>query len=114
MTVLRATEAECQRTVIDAAKLCGWLVHAERPAQSARGWRTPVQGHAGFPDLVLVHPTRGLAFIELKRRPNKVEDAQQAWLDVLGRHADARVWWVPEQLHELCQFLATQPRAEAS
>jgi VRR-NUC domain len=105
----RATEAECQATIIAAARLGGWLVHAERPAQRrSLAWSTPIQGDPGFPDLVAAHPDRGvLAFIELKRRPNKVEPAQARWhrtLAALG--ADVRVWWVPEELDAVCRFLA--------
>lgn len=106
----RATEAQCQRTIVEAAKMFGWRVHAERAAGGGKhGWRTPIQGHAGFPDLVLV---RGLQLwiVELKRKPNKVEDAQREWLDALYV-AGVEAWtvWVPEQMDEFCQMLAERP-----
>ncbi len=82
------------------------MVHAERPATMQSGrWATPIQGDAGWPDLVLLHPLhRVLWFVELKREPNKVEPAQQRWLDELSRstfgQCGVRVLWVPEELDE--------------
>lgn len=96
---LRPTEAECQNTVIAAATMAGWLVHAERPAIRQSGaWSTPVQGHPGWPDCVFVHPATGRVIIaELKRVPNKVEPAQQRWIDgLISAGIDARIVWVPE------------------
>jgi hypothetical protein len=105
--VKRPSEAECQRTIIEAAKLGGWLVHAERPAQTAGRHMTPIQGHAGFPDLVLVHQRRRqVVFIELKRKPNRVEPLQARWIETLASvGVDARVVWVPEQMDDFVQFL---------
>ncbi len=104
----RASEAECQATIVQAARLSGWLVHAERPAATGRGYRTPIQGTPGFPDLVLVHPRSNVVlFVELKRRPNSVEPAQQTWIDALNAaHVEAHVVWVPEGLDAFCGYLA--------
>lgn len=105
----RPTELECEATIIAAARTFGWLVHAERPARSGKGWRTPVKGHKGFPDLVLVRPPQ-LWIVELKRKPNKVETDQQAWLDALQACGVATfVVFVPEQLDEFCASLARRP-----
>ena len=56
------TESEFQRQVIQLAKLRGWLVHHTRPArikvQGVETYRTPIAGHAGFPDLVLARRGR--------------------------------------------------------
>ena len=101
MTVTRRpTEAACQATLIAAATRGQWHVHAERPAQVRSGrWATNVQGHTGWPDLALAHPTRGFLLVELKRRPNRIEPAQQAWHDMLrAAGVDVRVWWVPDDL----------------
>ena len=104
---MRLTEAQCQSTLIDAAKRGGWRVHAQRTALSKSGRHmTAIQGDRGFPDLVIAHPKRGVWFIEAKRRPNKVEPEQQKWLDVLG--ADAVVAWVPERLDEWCEWLLNE------
>lgn len=77
------TEAECQRTIVDACKVLGYRVHHCRPAWSARGYRTPIQGHPGFVDLVIAGHGRVFC-VELKRPGNKVTDDQQAWLDALA------------------------------
>jgi hypothetical protein len=109
-----ATELRCQSTIVEAAKLGGWLVHAERAAQTRKGWRTPVQGSQGFPDLVLVHAERRrVMFVELKRAPNKVTPDQQVWGEQLERAgADYRLVWVPgPQQDELCaELISTQRR----
>ena len=99
----RATEADCQRTIIEAARLAGWLVHHTRPAQMQSGkWATPLQGDPGFVDLVLCHPARGLLwFVELKRKPNKATAAQQQWMFALADVSDdisVQFVWVPDEL----------------
>lgn len=94
-----ATEREYESTIIDAARLGGWRVHAERPAQSKRGWRTPVRGDVGWPDLFLAHPDGRAMAIELKRKPRRVTPEQMVWLTVLGAGGiDARLVYVPEGL----------------
>lgn len=107
-----ATEREYESTLIEAAKLSGWLVHAERPAQSNRGWRTPIRGHAGFPDLVLVHPAAGrVLVVELKRRPNKPTPDQASWLLALELAGiDARLVYVPDELNALLAELVGDRR----
>lgn len=113
MTVERPTEIQCQATIVEAAKLFGWRIHATRPARSAKGWRTPIQGHAGFPDLVLA---RGpdLLFVELKRKPNRIEPDQQAWHDALAAAgATVHVVWVPEGMPQFLAGLAARTGAAA-
>ena len=104
---IRPTEAQCQTTIIAAARLAGWRVHAERPAQMGSGkWSTPIQGDSGFPDLTL---SRGgqLVIVELKRAPNKVEPEQQVWLDQLAKvpGVSAFVVWVPEEKDQFIKAL---------
>lgn len=103
-------EDECQRTIVDAAKTTGWLVHHTRKARGKHEtkWRTPIQGHVGFPDLVLVHPTaHRVMIVELKRRPAKPTLAQAQWIEAFIRAGiTARVVWVPDELHSFVQELA--------
>jgi hypothetical protein len=88
--LLPLTEAAFQRTVIECAKLHGWLVHHTRPGRTAKGWRTPIQGDAGFPDLVLCHPRRGLILlVELKTDCGRLTAEQERWRLALSRC----VWW---------------------
>ncbi len=63
------SEADLMRAVTDLAAILGWEWAHFRPAQTSRGWRTPVSGPLGkgFPDLVMVRPRDGrLLFVELK------------------------------------------------
>lgn len=94
------TERELQTSVIQCARLFGWRVAHFRPAQTKRGWRTPVEADgAGFPDLVLIRDGR-LLFVELKSDTGKISGDQQAWLDALERvaaadlfdHVEVHVW----------------------
>lgn len=86
-----ASEDELQATLIEAANLRGWLVAHFRPARTDRGWRTPVAGDVGFPDLLLARAGRVFAW-ELKGPRGTVSPWQRAWLDELaGGVTDARV-----------------------
>jgi hypothetical protein len=89
-------ERDFQRAVIDLARLMGWRVHHTRPALTQRGrWLTPIQGDAGFPDLVLCRPPR-LILAELKRVGGKTTAEQQAWLDALASCAALECYlWTP-------------------
>jgi hypothetical protein len=90
------TEREFQIAVVELARLMGWRVHHTRPALTQRGrWLTPIQGDAGFPDLVLCRPPR-LILAELKRVGGKPTADQQAWLDALASCAGVEVYlWTP-------------------
>lgn len=78
------TEEQLQTQIIDEAKLRGWRIQHARPARTDRGWRTPLQGHPGFPDLVLARRGR-LLFWELKRYGAKPRPDQVVWLAELGQ-----------------------------
>ena len=102
----RPTEAQCQATIVEAARRGGWLVHAELPALARDGsWRTAIQGDVGFPDLVMVRNGKVLV-IELKRRPRKIDVAQLLWLrKFTAAGIDARLVFVPENLDSLVSEL---------
>ena len=65
-------EAVFQTHIIHAARKLGWLAHHCRAApRRSGGFSTPIQGCAGFPDLVLAHTKTGFViFAELKRNVN--------------------------------------------
>jgi len=67
-------EKDWQQTIIDAARLLGWLVF--HPYDSRRS--TP-----GFPDLILLRGNRMLA-IECKTERGKTTMTQELWLEALG------------------------------
>jgi hypothetical protein len=76
---LPETETGFQGWVLDRARLDGWMVAHFRPAQTTRGWRTPVQADGkGFFDLVLIRPPR-VIFAELKSDRGEVSVDQARW-----------------------------------
>lgn len=77
-----ATEAEFQQGVVDYAHLMGWKVHHTRPARTDKGWRTPIQGDAGYPDLTMARRGR-IVIAELKSETGKLTREQAAWLEHL-------------------------------
>lgn len=109
MSVIRARETECEDTILAAAKTAGWRVHAERSAQTGDRHMTPIKGHPGWVDLVLVRGTEAL-FVELKRHPNAVEPEQLAWHTSLrAAGLTAGVVWVPEGMDRFVAWLTARP-----
>lgn len=102
------TEADLQRLVTDAAELYGWHWAHFRPAQTARGWRTPVSGTIGpgFPDLILARPRdHRLMFVELKSDVGKVNDQQRHVHEVL-QASYAAVWVIrPKTFDDFLEHL---------
>ena len=97
------SEAAFTTWVVDLAMLCGWRVQHIRPARTAASWRTPVQGHAGGPDLLLARHGVVLG-AELKTRRGRLRPDQRAWLDHLG--PSGRLWRpvdAPTIHHQLTQ-----------
>ena len=72
------SEETLQNSIVELAHSLHWLVHAERPARTADGWRTPVQGDKGFPDLVLAK-NKMVIMAELKSENGTISEAQQVW-----------------------------------
>jgi hypothetical protein len=108
--VVYAKESDYQKTIVDAAKMFGWRIHHARPAWTTRGWRTAIQGHPGFPDLVLAHGHVGVWFVELKHKTNLTEDQARWGVVLTAAGANWRELRVPEQLDEFVQELADAPR----
>src|SRR5262249_14461200 len=116
-TITLMDERDLQNTICDPergiAKLYGWLVMHQRPARTAKGWRTAIQGDAGFPDLVLVRPARHelvtsnssnfrpprLLFVELKAKRGRLTDGQRQWMEALVQIPFVEVLtWTPDDL----------------
>jgi len=73
-----------------------------RPAQVREGkWLTPMQGHKGFPDLVLARKGE-VVFAELKSAKGKVTAEQRSWLNALG----GGYLWRPADWSEIQEVLA--------
>lgn len=103
----KLTEAQLQEKVIALAKAKGWLVMHSRPARTEKGWRTPIAGDAGFPDLVLARDGRVL-FAELKSESGRLTRQQREWLDALGagQYAKSVHVWRPSDWPEIEGTLA--------
>lgn len=69
------------RQVIRFAKLHSWYCTYFRTARTVGGWRTPVSGDVGFPDLVLVRER--VVWAELKTSTGRLSPEQQAWIESL-------------------------------
>jgi VRR-NUC domain len=85
----RMTEAQFTETVIQLAKFYRWHVTHFRPALTEHGWRTPLSGHNGFPDLVLAR-NKVVLIVELKTEKGRVTKEQQKWGDEIGEQY--RLW----------------------
>ena len=93
------TEAQLQRTIMDALELGGWLYsHHPDSRRSAGG--------GGLPDLVAVHPKRGrLLFIECKSESGRLSKRQELWRRAL-QDAGAEVCVVcPSMLNVFLEHL---------
>lgn len=79
------TEARFQSVVVAAAKRDGWLVYHTKYSLGSS---------PGYPDLHLVHESRGLQlFRELKTETGKLTDHQVRWIVALRKAgADVTVW----------------------
>lgn len=106
---LKEREAGFQRYVIDLAERNGWLVYHIRDSRAVVNNATG----AGFPDLVMAHPTRTLLVIaELKQDRRYPRANQRTWLAALGAVAalvpDGRVRvevWRPKDRPMIERFL---------
>lgn len=92
--MIHQTEAEFQHAVCELATMLGWRwVHFRAVKDHRNRWMTPFHGCAGFTDLVLVHPDRGLLFVELKANEGRLTEDQKCWgrdLEAVG--AEYHVW----------------------
>lgn len=100
-------ESELQKQVIELARMLGWRVAHFRPAQTSKGWRTPVGADgAGWPDLFLCRER--LVAIELKTERGKLRPDQHEWLRALIA-AGAETYLIrPRNLQALAAVLAAR------
>lgn len=63
---------------MDLLRLHGWRFVHQRPARTERGWRTALEGHAGFPDFLAMRRGRCIA-IEAKSGRGRLSPEQIAW-----------------------------------
>lgn len=104
-----APEAILQEKVMMLARMNGFKVHHSRPVQQANGrWLTAISGDAGFVDLCLAHPIRGVLMLELKSDSGKLTPGQVAWKNALAPHVE---YWIVREadLPRLAQRLGGRP-----
>jgi hypothetical protein len=86
------TEREFQKAVTDSLSVFGWRWTHFRPARTERGWRTPLSGARGYPDVTAVRAD-GVLFLELKAEQGRLTKEQSAWLAALGSAGgEVHVW----------------------
>lgn len=80
-------EPDFQTAIIELAQWAGWKVHHCRPVGTRSGYRTPIQGDPGFPDLVLAR--RGVVIMaEVKGPRGRLDGSQKSW----KHEAGSEVW----------------------
>jgi len=106
---LQTTEADFMAQVIDLAHLYGWLVQHTRPAWTEKGYRTPIQGDAGFLDLVLAHlGQQRVIFAEAKSQRGRLSPAQQRWIEALKACGQEVEVWRPDDINRITWLLQPQ------
>jgi hypothetical protein len=100
------TEDEFLQQVLDLARIYRYRTAHFRPAKTAHGWRTAVQGDGkGFPDLVLIRPPR-VIFAELKSAKGTLSAEQNEWLTDLRACPGAETYvWRPSDLDQIARCL---------
>ena len=94
--MFKINERQFQAAILELARWQGWKVFHPLPAQNDRGqWRTATQGDIGFPDLVLVHPERGVIFAELKTSIGRATPDQKLSLETLTAAGVEAYLWRP-------------------
>lgn len=89
---LDISEKAWQSQVLDLARIFGWTVAHFRPAQTSKGWRTPVAADgAGFPDLLLVRDR--VLYVELKAAKGNVGDALESGALLARRQWQWQLAW---------------------
>ena len=101
---LPEAEAGFQAAVLELAAHHGWRRQHTRPARTRRGWRTPLTGEAGFPDLVLVRPPR-LILAECKTDRGQPSPEQRAWLEALTACGLEVYVWRPRDFDRIATLL---------
>jgi hypothetical protein len=105
------TELDFRRQLVGPnglATMLGWLHAGFRPAMTKEGWRTPATGELGkgFPDLVLVHPSKGrLLFAELKSDTGSLSPAQVYVHSILKEAGYPVNVWRPRDLDAIAEVL---------
>ena len=101
-----ASERIFQDKVEQIAKMNGWLIFHASPHLVRPGvWRSDGRG---FPDLVLVHKSRGLIFAELKTDLGRLSEHQLDWGEAIVSAGGEYHLWRPQNLQAIAERLGPQ------
>jgi len=108
-------EAEFKNQLISIATMYGWRVHHDLPSMNAQGrYRTAIQGHAGFPDIVFVKANDrgvgGILFVELKSQIGRLELHQKEWAEEIRLAGGEWYVWRPSDMPAATDRLAGRRR----
>lgn len=99
------TEADFLNQIIELAHLYQWRVQHVRPAWSNKGWRSPIQGDSGFPDLVLMKPPR-VILAEVKSNKGRLSPEQRDWVTALDICPGVETYiWRPRMWDDIVEIL---------
>lgn len=93
----RASEKSFTRTVVELAKLRGWLVYHTLDSRGSE---------SGFPDLVMVRGD-SILYAELKTQKGVVSVAQSQWIEKLSWAGASVYLWRPSDWKEIDSVLAS-------
>jgi hypothetical protein len=79
MSGIEMSEEQLVRAFLDLAARTGWRAVHYRPARTNQGWRTALEGHPGAPDIIAVHPSRGVLLVEAKSKTGRLRPDQEDW-----------------------------------
>ena len=103
---LKVSEADFTTTVIEYAMLKGWRVCHFRPARTEKGWRTALQGHRGWFDIMAARMGR-LVLAELKAEGGSQDDDQCEWWNQVVPNESVEVYlWRPSDFDRIKEVLA--------
>ncbi len=105
------SERGFQTAVCELATYTGWRwTHFRTVRDHNNRYLTPLEGSPGFPDLVLVHPERGVLFVELKTATGRLTDNQKQWgADLEAAGAEYHLWR-PDDWNTIKTTLGAQER----
>lgn len=99
------SEADFLLQVMAVSFCFRWKVHHVRPAWSKKGWRTPVQGDVGYPDLTLLRAPRVIV-AELKTDKGQLTPEQKEWLEAFRKCPGVETYlWRPRMWSDIVDIL---------
>ena len=100
------TESQFQGAVIEMAEMLNWMAYHVYDSR---------RSVPGFPDIVAVHRTHGVLWLELKTMKGRVRPEQKRWIDALRAVGERAFIVRPDQMEFLeSMFRGEEPKEEAA